>query len=1203
MSVVRPTRSRPALAPPSRRLGPSRPRVSSPPRSATSMAGALGLAIPEFVVSLLDDDISNFQLAQIRWKVSEMAVLSGRPLPSGEVVTEQMMDAICDRWRPLVNFAVRPANHMLLPANSLELRAQEQPEVPPQPESPFTWAYWDLPVPWTDASGGVTRSFPFAVAVLKKPWGIPGAEGRPALTTKYIMAAHSLISLLPTKAKDYSIFNPTSDAGAFFASLGVAKEEAIPSNRALGWIKRNTPDYVHPSGLTFNYYECTPRMFLAVLAYYAKNPSQKDAALAATRDILHAVFRLPGDDFNMAGIPVAGGKAGAIYVRQRLEMLGLARGWDAKWRTIRMPSLRDDDANIPAGDIVFFLFRHITHSHATHDYGRTLVQVLAAWMESRLGAVLTTDIPACRLPAEAEIAARSIRRALRDDDKRFHLYNCPSFFLRKNQGLAANRAVDLLQQFIHSPNQFSAYRNTASEGLASAYLHKARVLVRDMCLAATTFAGDTVVHDCSRGAKKERCPVHLYIEDTVIAAPLQNITDQPRLMEPDAARDTAMAIASRRKAAKKTVRLESTKNLGLAIVHAMLAILPWANVGVYKPTALNVPFPGAETVWSAAQGAWYYWDPVFKTAVWALPDEIRRWQHHLVRIWTLVSDEGSQGWAFFLFLANFVGLRVLFLRDPFHRLSNLYTNGLKFEKNTHYAALRSVVVARYRRAPFGSAKFWNALRDTLVIFLACATEHHPLVGVFGPAIARDHGLPQTYSWAQLVHAMRRMLADSIGPSVELRRWWSVFDSVVDLLIVWHTFLLALVLQYAMDGSNAFAEVQKVEVVMRKDDDKEVKRWKFKQQVLATLFDNTVRRLLVSMTLVYRRIREHHRQIARTSLDAVEGLLNLQFWADRDAWISRMVIPTFAAAMSGTAFRELGIFSDIDEASAPLLEVSKDAGEDAYIFVAHIRNLMSCIRQLLRYIVMTTTPPWCYVRALKFPKNTSFMRDISSFIGRLFRSHSPRDQNLLGFMPFLRWPTVLEPLAMYEAGKFDPESPWIPAALQYIKTGFDKHQNSFDVENLFCAWRDNELRGAKHHQRSDTTLQSLQISNVATRFRQEDELSKKFRGQLIEISEADSCANTSRHVSPDVFKAEKMSVDSEKVGFKHTDITDPRVEWDSTTPSLFCAGPMSLYQVMFHNDHELWGKLELARLLSPGHGDPQGRRRWACHGAYVLRHRL
>ena len=57
-----------------------------------------------------------------------------------------------------------------------------------------------------------------------------------------------------------------------------------------------------------------------------------------------------------------------------------------------------------------------------------------------------------------------------------------------------------------------------------------------------------------------------------------------------------------------------------------------------------------------------------------------------VRLLIFVCDEGSEGWSMFQFLANCVKARTIFIRDPLHRMSNMFTNalsvvsGIEFER-------------------------------------------------------------------------------------------------------------------------------------------------------------------------------------------------------------------------------------------------------------------------------------------------------------------------------------------------------------------------------------------------------------------------------------------------------------------------------------------------------------------------------------------
>ena len=170
----------------------------------------------------------------------------------------------------------------------------------------------------------------------------------------------------------------------------------------------------------------------------------------------------------------------------------------------------------------------------------------------------------------------------------------------------------------------------------------------------------------------------------------------------------------------------------------------------------------------------FYWQEPTASCAWSLCYELRTGNYKQVRILTLVADEGSTGWALYQFLANRVRLRVLFVRDPFHRLSqgrvdfpsvwrpahsflgllslasvrgafsfrlsNLFTNGLRSVLPVMNAVLQMTTIIKYMRAPYGSGRFWSELKDTLRIFLKVARlGEHPLMDQFAADIANDHG--------------------------------------------------------------------------------------------------------------------------------------------------------------------------------------------------------------------------------------------------------------------------------------------------------------------------------------------------------------------------------------------------------------------------------------------------------------------------------
>jgi hypothetical protein len=116
--------------------------------------------------------------------------------------------------------------------------------------------------------------------------------------------------------------------------------------------------------------------------------------------------------------------------------------------------------------------------------------------------------------------------------------------------------------------------------------------------------------------------------------------------------------------------------------------------------------------------------------------------------------------------------------------------------------MQLLLVHKFRRAPFGGGKHWKGLKETLRLFLREATNHHPLLDMYGEAICRDHGV-SFLGPSQVVALVRQMLGYHMGPKVEMRRWFTFWDAgwVIDRL--WHTMLLAIIAWYGMNGEDAF----------------------------------------------------------------------------------------------------------------------------------------------------------------------------------------------------------------------------------------------------------------------------------------------------------------------------------------------------------------------------------------------------------------
>ena len=69
-------------------------------------------------------------------------------------------------------------------------------------------------------------------------------------------------------------------------------------------------------------------------------------------------------------------------------------------------------------------------------------------------------------------------------------------------------------------------------------------------------------------------------------------------------------------------------------------------------------------------------------------------------------------------------------------------------------------------------------------------------------MADDYGVPgapRTEAYALL----KKMLTEPIGPIVQLRRWFTLWDAAKGLDQIWHSMLIALVAMLASEGKDAY----------------------------------------------------------------------------------------------------------------------------------------------------------------------------------------------------------------------------------------------------------------------------------------------------------------------------------------------------------------------------------------------------------------
>ena len=698
----------------------------------------------------------------------------------------------------------------------------------------------------------------------------------------------------------------------------------------------------------------------------------------------------------------------------------------------------------------------------------------------------------------------------------------------------------------------------------------------------TGVAADFIYWDASRVASKEVLLVHAWLNGKFVSAPLQILPDQPSVHAPDQALENIahviLPIAKKQRLQRPRRREgEATQSLLYAVSQVVKVIIPVKDLTIWKPTYLALPGNRQIRKWCPIDQQFFYWNMDTKESLWCPPPELRvgRDDDLRLRILTIVADEGSTGWGLHQWLALKEGFRVFWHRDPLHRLSSLFTNSLKSTSGVLNVVFNHLLIHRWRRAPWGSGKFWKEQKETMELFIENCKHTHPIFEHMMQGIATDHGVegaPAEQVW-QLLQQFKH---EPMGPKVQMRRWFTIWDAGWGVDRLWHTMLFALVMSYALDGTDAFHLAGQVVPRVQKGDTKQEQNFKFKQQVLVILLDQGHQRILRSMLHIFERLRMHQVDFTKDCSEPASCLKYHLLWSNSERWTREMILPTLLDSLCSLNVMDRLLFKGVvsDVASPFILPLEMDY-DDAGVLLHHLRLTMDAAWQMVVYSAQVTSPPWCYCLLLDPDESVRAsclhrLRAIWKLVIKLESSAQPDHRRHLHNMPLVKWVVFREPMLLLEAGSWSLDSPHGKLAVLYIEALWSGNTHTLALENGFNDLRDNEGRGARHKSRSDPVLQGLALSSMAARY--------SACTPLVEVEPADIAGQKRMHMRNESFQASRAPTTVGSLGVDASSIVDDRKSWASTSPHEFSTNQIGLMNALHNSKPSTWGNLWMSVLL-------------------------
>lgn len=265
-----------------------------------------------------------------------------------------------------------------------------------------------------------------------------------------------------------------------------------------------------------------------------------------------------------------------------------------------------------------------------------------------------------------------------------------------------------------------------------------------------------------------------YCDGFIAALPLQVLPDSPATFEPKEAAEVATTVIVESPNKKKVKKKPAAFDHLVAMAHSLFSMSPHVNFGVYQTTFEGEKPDGSILVLDEESQQYFYGGDEEQPSKWCLPAELRL-PGGSSRMLVLACDEGSPGFKVWCFLASVAALRTVFYRDPPHRFTGAFVNTLRGVPRVFELSTDVLLIHKWRRAPFGSGRFFKEVRECLAVLHSTVGEGHPLLEAHLPAIARDMQVSndELASPGAMMAAIEAMLSKGVGAKAWMcleKRW-------------------------------------------------------------------------------------------------------------------------------------------------------------------------------------------------------------------------------------------------------------------------------------------------------------------------------------------------------------------------------------------------------------------------------------------------